>query len=463
MILQVFHYVVRWLRTTQFFEDNPTARDVIATVVQEVIQSKPILTPASTLSSSNTPREQGTIPPLPQDIVQDETSGDNEVSAPLVPYQVDREGGFNSDTPTPPPWKSSTYHYNDNSPAARVEHEQRDRLSEYGGSPHSASPSSSILTDYEEDFLYPNTPPHCQSSELSSLQNESDDPQYRKHKHNSEEGQESKRRKMKGINTSGIKRRKRSSRSSTTVQTPVQPPLVTDKVHSRQSEILDTDKGGRPPTTAESLPEQQPTPVSCSISPWKEGERFRSLSVELRAKLQRVAHSEALITVWKYLNYKRLLAPSTDDYDNTSNKHTCHVALSSSDRRLIRLRNCFVREDKVEQFAGDIQRAARIAKMVALAEVIGRYLEEKDAWRAMPRKEKRKEKQKELPQLSPKVRFTNLLFPQSQPFDMKVEGKSTPKTTFDYWLQLGTPLARMSQRYGIAILALFAEILMDRE
>ena len=435
---------------------------MIATVVQEVIQSKPILTPALILSNSNTPREQGPIP-LPHDKAQDEPSGDDEISAPSVLYQVEREGGFDSNTPTPTPTpQSSTFHYNDSSPAARVEQEQKRRLFEYSGSPHSASPSSSILTDYEEDFPHPSTPPHCQSSELSLPQSKSDDPRYRKHKHNSEGGQESKRRKMKGINTSGIQPRKRSPGSSTTVQTPVQPPLVTNKEHVRQPEILDADKDGRPPTTTESLPEQKPTPVS-SISPWKEGERFRNLSVELHAKLQRVADSEALITVWKYLNYKRLLAASTDDYANTSNEYTCLVALSSSDRRLIRLRDCFVREDTVEQFAGDVQRAARIAKKVALAEVIGIYLEEKDAWRAMLRKEKRKEKQKELPQLSPKVRFTKLLFPQTQPLDMKVEGKSSPKTTFDYWLQLGTPLARISQRYGIAILALLAEIINDRE
>ena len=128
---------------------------MIAAVVQEVIKSKPILTPDSILSNSNTPPEQAPILLLSQDIAQDAPSDDSEVSAPSVPHQVEREGGFDSNTPTPTPTpqKSSTCHYDDSSPAARVEQEQRGRLSEYGGSPPSVSPSSSSLIDYEEDFL----------------------------------------------------------------------------------------------------------------------------------------------------------------------------------------------------------------------------------------------------------------------------------------------------------------------
>lgn len=48
----------------------------------------------------------------------------------------------------------------------------------------------------------------------------------------------------------------------------------------------------------------------------------------------------------------------------------------------------------------------RISKRVALAELIGRYIKERDARIAMPKKRRKRE----LPRLSPKDRFTNLLF-----------------------------------------------------
>lgn len=50
----------------------------------------------------------------------------------------------------------------------------------------------------------------------------------------------------------------------------------------------------------------------------------------------------------------------------------------------------------------------RISKLFALAELSIRYSEEKKTRSALPKKKR----EKELPRLSPKDRFTNLLFPE---------------------------------------------------
>jgi hypothetical protein len=53
--------------------------------------------------------------------------------------------------------------------------------------------------------------------------------------------------------------------------------------------------------------------------------------------------------------------------------------------------------------------AVRISKRVALAELIGKYIEERDARRAVPKKRRKKQ----LPQSSPKDQFIDLLFPET--------------------------------------------------
>jgi hypothetical protein len=63
--------------------------------------------------------------------------------------------------------------------------------------------------------------------------------------------------------------------------------------------------------------------------------------------------------------------------------------------------------DKLVKYLGKV---ARLSKRVALAELIGSYLEERDAMTAMPRKRRKRE----LPHLSPKDRFPDLLFPETK-------------------------------------------------
>lgn len=76
---------------------------------------------------------------------------------------------------------------------------------------------------------------------------------------------------------------------------------------------------------------------------------------------------------------------------------------------------------------------------------------------------------KQLPRSSLKDRFTDLLFPETIKYKGEQLGKKekgpqeNAKKKLDYWIQLGELLARMAQRYGIAILALLHETLTDKE
>jgi hypothetical protein len=69
-----------------------------------------------------------------------------------------------------------------------------------------------------------------------------------------------------------------------------------------------------------------------------------------------------------------------------------------------------VRDETAEKTAKYLGVGIRILKRVALAELIGSYIEGRDARTAMPKNRRRRE----LPRLSPKDRFTDLLFPETK-------------------------------------------------
>jgi hypothetical protein len=50
-----------------------------------------------------------------------------------------------------------------------------------------------------------------------------------------------------------------------------------------------------------------------------------------------------------------------------------------------------------------------------------------------------------------------------QPGEKKKGRRENAKKKLDYWIQLGELLARMAQRYGIAILALLHKTLTDKK
>jgi hypothetical protein len=128
------------------------------------------------------------------------------------------------------------------------------------------------------------------------------------------------------------------------------------------------------------------------------------------------------------------------------------------------LKKRIVRDEEDEKSIRQWETAVRISKRVALAELIGKYIEERDARRVMPKKKRKKR----LPPLSPNDCFIDLLFPETiknlskmaqgmQVIKKKTGPREDATSKFNYWLQLGEPLAVMAQRYGIVVVALLPE------
>lgn len=111
----------------------------------------------------------------------------------------------------------------------------------------------------------------------------------------------------------------------------------------------------------------------------------------MRAKLGRIADTATLATVWDYLNYKRTPLSSADDCVESSEQDSSPGIISASDQRRRELKNRIVRDEKEEKFVHHRRIAVRISKRVALAELIGRYIEERDARRAVPKKRRKKQ------------------------------------------------------------------------
>jgi hypothetical protein len=106
----------------------------------------------------------------------------------------------------------------------------------------------------------------------------------------------------------------------------------------------------------------------------------------LRAKLYRIVDIETLATIWDYLNYMRTLLPSIDDYTNALEQDIGPNTISALDQRLRELKNYIVRDEKVEKSIKYLRIAIHISKRVALVELIGRYIEEMEARKAIPKK-----------------------------------------------------------------------------
>lgn len=122
----MFKYFVSWLRnqeTTRYFEDHPTARDTIVSVVREVTRPKPLPTPAPTPCNSNAPGKQASTLLLSQHITQEEPGRDERAPPPLVSQYV-ALGEFDYNDPADQHESLSGVHHDESSSAAQQEHEQ---------------------------------------------------------------------------------------------------------------------------------------------------------------------------------------------------------------------------------------------------------------------------------------------------------------------------------------------------
>ncbi|KAF8855966.1 hypothetical protein BDZ45DRAFT_745972 [Acephala macrosclerotiorum] len=480
------------------YSNNPAARDAIVTAVQEVTRPKPLPTPAPTPCNSNTPGEQTPTPLASQHVTQEEPDYDNQTPTPLASQHVVREGSFDCNDPTEQHKNSSGKHHDENLPAAQHELEQRSRPSkdtyveaaddseseQSVGSQHSASLDGWPPADHGNDLHDQDARPNDQPSEqtaTSLTQNESNISQYpsRKRKHNLERGRDSKRPHIEAADATEVELGSRSLQFSRSLELLLE--TDQDERHDQQPEISEARKDGRLSIAAATLPtppqtvirSRRPSPVPPDVDLSNgESDKFTRLSAALRAKLGRIADTATLATVWNYLNYKRTPLSSADDCVESSKQDSSPGIISASDQRLRELKNRIVRDEKKKKFVNHRRIVVRISKRVALAELIGKYIEERNAKRAVPKKRRKKQ----LPQSSPKDRFTDLLFPDTvkykgEKLDEKTKSmqvieekgpRENAKKKLDYWIVLEEPLARMAQRYGIAIVPLLPEKLTNK-
>jgi hypothetical protein len=459
------------------------------TAVQEVTRPKPLPTPAPTPCNSNTPSEQAPTLLPSQHITQEEPGCYDQADTPLASQHVTREGEFDCEDPANQ-HNVSRRHHDESSPAAQRGLEQGSRRSQHtyvevaddseieqsDSSQHSAyldgQPSASHGDDLHDQDARPNSRSLEQTATL--IRYESDTSRYpsRKRKHNFEQGRDSKRPHIEATDATEVEVEVEvGSRSPG----PLEPQLETDQDgrHYQQPDISETSKDiglsitvatpPTPPQTVVGSRRSSPIPPGVDISNGG-SDRFTKLSAALRAKLGMIADTVTLATVWDYLKNKRTPLSSTDDCADASEQDVS-PDISSSDQRLRELKNRIVRDEKEEKSINRRRIAVRISKRIALAELIGRYIQEREARRAVPKKRRKKQ----LPRSSPKDRFTDLLFPETIRYKGEQLGKKekgpreNAKKKLDYWIQLGEPLARMAQRYGIAILALLHETLTDKK
>jgi hypothetical protein len=162
---------------------------------------------------------------------------------------------------------------------------------------------------------------------------------------------------------------------------------------------------------------------------------------------------------------------------------------SISDERLRVLGRYIVRDEETLDQARSVTLLAQLSKRVHLAELAGRYNEEKHALEAAEKQalkaaERKRKRGKELRQQSLKDRYTDLLFPEtigqrakptSKPKERKGKTKErrgkpqednprgAAKGKVEYWIRLGTPLAIMTQRNGVGSLAVLPKNLTDKK
>jgi hypothetical protein len=155
---------------------------------------------------------------------------------------------------------------------------------------------------------------------------------------------------------------------------------------------------------------------------------------------------------------------------------------SISDERLRVLGRYIVRDEETLDKARSVTLLARLSKRVHLAELAGRYNEEKHALEAAEKQalkaaERKRKRGKELRQQSLKDRYTDLLFPEtigqrakrtSKPKERRGKPqednpRGAAKGKVEYWIRLGTPLAIMTQRNGVGSLAVLPKNLTDKK
>jgi hypothetical protein len=161
---------------------------------------------------------------------------------------------------------------------------------------------------------------------------------------------------------------------------------------------------------------------------------------------------------WEYLSFKRnpTLYVSNKANEDISRQIGSPNTVETSDQMLRELRDYIERDEETKRSLKVSSRKAQVSERLHLAELIGRFIKERDAWKTAPKKRR---KPNEI-RLSPMDRFVNDLFPETITYkgehisQEKKEKRQAAKDKFERWIRLGEPWARMVQRFGYGILLL---------
>jgi hypothetical protein len=201
---------------------------------------------------------------------------------------------------------------------------------------------------------------------------------------------------------------------------------------------------------------------------------FADLPADLRAKAQMIGDIKTRGVAWHFFNHIESWFSGPTNCSNAEPNPDGDVpSISSSDQRLRELKVGIITQEKTEKYIKNMKIVARVFKRVYLAELARKYEEETKARKAEP-KTRSKEN---LPVLSVKNRYTNVLFPETITCEgkqqSKKKGKQLSKEEIDprekakgkleYWLKLGRFLAMIAKRYGIGIILLLPKKLTDKE
>ncbi len=188
----------------------------------------------------------------------------------------------------------------------------------------------------------------------------------------------------------------------------------------------------------------------------KESDRFIELDLDLRSKIQRIEDVETLEWTWEYLSSMRnpTLYVSNKANEDIPRQIGSLDIVAASDQWLRELKNYIIRDEETKKSLKVWTRKAQVSERLHLAALIGRFIEERDAWKTAPKKRR---KPNEI-RLSPIDRFVNVLFPETMQYkgehisQEKKEKRRVAKAKFERWIRCGEPWARMVQRFGYGII-----------
>ena len=188
----------------------------------------------------------------------------------------------------------------------------------------------------------------------------------------------------------------------------------------------------------------------------KENCRYTELDLDLRSKIQRIEDRQTLKWTWEYLNSMRnpTLYVSNKATEDISKQIGSLDIVSVLDQWLRELKNNIIRDEETKKLLKVWTRKTQVSERLHLAALIGRFIEERDAWKTAPKKRR---KLNEI-RLSPIDRFVNVLFPETMHYkgehisQEKKELRCVAKAKFERWIRCGEPWARMVQRFGYGII-----------